>query len=295
VVVVGAGFIGLETAEAMAARGKTVRIVQLDDRVLPDLFDREVTDVIERELVASGIALHLGESVRAFAGDGRVERVVTDRGAYPADAVVVATGVRPVTGFLAGSGIERLANGAIRTDDRGRTSLPDVFAAGDCAAVPAREGGGPVWVPLATVANKMGRVVGDNLDTGDGRSSFPGTLATAALRVCRVEAGRTGLSERQAREAGLTVATVVVHDKNHSNYVAGQASVTAKLVYDATTRRLLGGQLAGGAGAALRTDALAAAIWGKLTVDDLAMLDFLYAPPFSRPWDVLNIAGGAAR
>lgn len=295
VVVVGAGFIGLETAEALLARGKTVRIVHLDDRVLPDLFDREITDVVERELADSRIALHLDETVTAFVGTGRVERVVTDRGEYRADAVIVATGVRPLTRFLAGSGLELTTNGAIPTDAHGRTGLAGVFAAGDCAAVPARDGDRPIWVPLATVANKMGRVVGDNLAGDDTRSSFPGTLATAALRVCGIEAGRTGLSERQARETGATVATAVVHDKNHSNYVAGQASVTVKLVYDGETRRLLGGQIAGGAGAALRIDALAAAIWGRLTVDDLAMLDFLYAPPFARPWDVLNIAGGAAR
>ena len=149
------------------------------------------------------------------------------------------------------------------------------------------------YIPLATGANKLGKVVGDNL--AGGNNQFPGTLGTSALRVFDIEAGRTGLTEQQAIKAAIPYKTVIVKDKNHSNYVAGQTSVIAKLIYHAKTRVLLGGQLAGGSGAALRTNSLATAIWANMKIDELAMMDFLYAPPFSRPWDILNIAGGIAK
>lgn len=135
VVIVGADFIGLEVAEAMVELGKNVRIIQLDDRVLPDLFDREMTALIEAELKRADVSLHLGESVRALRGTGHVSGVMTDKGDYAADLVIIATGVRPNTMPFRNMGIDMMPNGAIRTDASGQASLPDVYVAGDCAAV----------------------------------------------------------------------------------------------------------------------------------------------------------------
>lgn len=292
VVVIGAGYIGLEITESLVKLNKNVKLIQLDDRVLTDAFDPELTEIIEANL-KQHCDLHLQEQVQGFEGEQKVTHVITDKAKYPADIVIIATGVKPNSEVYQQLNIETLSNGAIVVDNYGQTSVADIYAAGDCVALHHRVSRSMTYIPLATGANKLGKIVGDNL--AGGNNQFPGTLGTSALRVFDIEAGRTGLTEQQASKAGIPCKTVVVKDKNHSNYVEGQTSVTAKLIYHAETRILLGGQIAGGSGAVLRTNSLATAIWANMKVDELAMMDFLYAPPFSRPWDILNIAGGIAK
>ncbi len=294
VAVIGAGFIGLGTVEACLHRGKSVRLIQLDERVLIDAFDKELTDLLEKELVEKGVQLHVSEKVVSFSGDdGKVREVLTDKGRYAADLVVVAVGVRPNTAFLSGSGLAMLPNGAIIVDRAGRSNLEEVYAAGDCATVPLVLDGSPAFAPLATGANKLGRVVGDRLAGKD--SLYPGSLNSACIKVLGLEAGRTGLSERDAVRKGLAFKTVFIQDKDHANYWPGQTDIAIKLLYDPVSRKLLGGQIVGGQGAVLRTDVIAAAIAGGLTVEQLGMLDLCYAPPFSRTWDALNVAGNVAK
>ena len=294
VAIIGAGFIGIETVEACIHCGKSVRLIQLDDRVLVDAFDREVTDLLEKELLNKGVKLHVSEKVTSFSGkEGQVSEVLTDKGSYATDLVVVAVGVRPNTSFLAGSGLAMLPNGAIIVDRAGRTNLADVYAAGDCASVPIVFDGSPSYAPLATGANKLGRVVGDRLAGKE--TLYPGSLNSACIKVLGLEAGRTGLSERDATRKGITFKTVFIEDKDHANYWPDQTDISIKLVYDPESRKLLGGQIVGGRGAVLRTDTLAAAITGGLTVEQLGMLDLCYAPPFARTWDALNVAGNVAK
>ncbi len=294
VVVIGAGFIGIEAVEAFLHLGKSVRLIQLDERVLVDAFDREITDLLEKELACRGVKLHVAEKVLSLAGTGgRVSGVSTDKSSYPADLVVVAVGVRPATAFLKASGIAMLPNGAIVVDHAGRTSLAEVFSAGDCASIPLLIDGSPAWAPLATGANKLGRVVGDNMAGRDSR--YPGSLASACIKVLGLEAARTGLSERDAARRGVSFKTAFITDKDHANYWPGQTDIAVKLLYDAASRKLLGGQVVAGQGAVLRADVLAAAITGGLTVEQLGMLDLCYAPPFARTWDALNIAGNVAK
>lgn len=292
VVVIGAGYIGLEITESLVNLNKNVKLIQLDDRVLTDAFDPELTEIIEENLKRH-CDLHLQEKVQGFEGEQKVTHVITDKAKYPADIVIIATGVKPNSEVYKQLNIETLSNGAIVVDNYGQTSVADIYAAGDCVALHHRVSRSMTYIPLATGANKLGKIVGDNL--AGGNNQFPGTLGTSALRVFDIEAGRTGLTEQQAIKASIPYKTVVVKDKNHSNYVEGQTSVTAKLIYHAETRILLGGQIAGGSGAVLRTNSLATAIWANMKIDELAMMDFLYAPPFSRPWDILNIAGGIAK
>lgn len=292
VVVIGAGYIGLEITESLVKLNKNVKLIQLDDRVLTDAFDPELTEIIEENLKRH-CDLHLQEKVQGFEGEQKVTHVITDKAKYPADIVIIATGVKPNSEVYQHLNIETLSNGAIVVDNYGQTSVADIYAAGDCVALHHRVSQSMTYIPLATGANKLGKIVGDNL--AGGNNKFPGTLGTSALRVFDIEAGRTGLTEQQAIKASIPYKTVVVKDKNHSNYVEGQTSVTAKLIYHAETRILLGGQIAGGSGAVLRTNSLATAIWANMKIDELAMMDFLYAPPFSRPWDILNIAGGIAK
>ena len=292
IVVIGGGYIGLEITESLVALNKNVKLIQLDERVLVDAFDPELTEIIE-ETLKQHCDLHLQERVQGFEGDHKVTHVITDKAKYAADIVIIATGVKPNSEVYKGLDIETLSNGAIVIDNYGKTNIADIYAAGDCVALYHRVSQSMTYIPLATGANKLGKVVGDNL--AGGNNQFPGTLGTSALRVFDIEAGRTGLTEQQAIKAAIPYKTVIVKDKNHSNYVAGQTSVIAKLIYHAETRVLLGGQLAGGSGAALRTNSLATAIWANMKIDELTMMDFLYAPPFSRPWDILNIAGGIAK
>lgn len=293
VAVVGAGFIGLEVTDAMMRLGKKVRLFQLEDRVISDAFDKEITDVLEKELTSAGVDLHLAETVRALKGTAQVTGVITDKGEYPADLVIFAVGVKPNTAFLQDTGMAMLKNGAIIIDKKGRTSLTDIYAAGDCATVPHFLTAANVYIPLATTANKLGKIAGENLVSKE--SEFPGTLGSAAVKMLKVEAGRTGLTEKDALKAGISWGSVFVRDKNHSNYLPGQSDIFVKLIYHKETGKLLGGQVAGRYGAALRANVLATAVWNGMTVEELGMLDLFYAPPFSRPWDVLNIAANAVK
>ncbi len=292
-VIIGGGFIGLEMAEALKNRGKAVQLIQLDDRVLPDAFDKEITDLLEKELVSQGIKLHVSEKVLEFSGTGRVEQVITDKGKYPADLVIVAAGIKPNTAFLKDAGLAMLPNGAIKTDNRCRTNVEDIYAAGDCAAVHHLTAGTEVYAPLAGIANKAGRITGENLCGGD--AAVESILGSAALKLMDLEAGRTGITENDAIKYGIPYECVFVTDKDHPVSYPGQKNIDVKVVYSPSDGRLLGGQVAGGQGAVLRTDVLAAAIAGNMKIKQLGLLDLCYSPPFSKPWDILNIAGYTAK
>ncbi len=293
VVIIGAGFIGIEVVEAMKKLGKNVILIQLDERVLPDSFDKEITDIMEKELINHGADLHVGEMAKEFKGEDKISEVVTNKGSYKADLVVIATGVRPNTAFLKETGINMLHNGALIINEFGETSIKDIYSAGDCASVYHVVREEYVYIPLATTANKIGRIVGENL--AGKRNSFQGTLGSAAVKIMDLEAARTGISENEAVKKGLEYKTVFISDKNQTNYYPGQEDIHVKLVYDANTKVVLGGQVIGKKGAVLRVDVLAAAVFMKMTTHQLGMLDFCYAPPFARTWDVLNVAANVAK
>ena len=265
IIVVGAGYIGIEVVEAAKHLGKrSVRLIQLGERV---------QEIIEK--------------------DGKVVGIKTNKGEYKADLVVISTGVRPNTAFLKETGIEMLPNGALIIDEFGKTSIDSIYSAGDCATVYHRVRKENVYIPLATTANKIGRIVGENL--AGKNTPFAGTLGSAAIKVLDVEAGRTGITENEAIKMGINYKTVFVKDKNQTNYYPGREDIFVKLIYNADTRVLLGAQIAGKKGAVLRVDSLATAIYSELTVDEIGMMDFCYAPPFARTWDVMNVAGNVAK
>ena len=292
IIIVGAGYIGIEVVEAAKHLGKkNIRLIQLGDRVLMESFDKEITDVMEAEIRRhEGIHLHLEETVLEIVEEnGKVVGVKTNKGEYKADLVVIATGVRPNTAFLKDTGINMLPNGALVIDKHGKTSIDSIYSAGDCATVYHLVRKENVFIPLATTANKIGRVVGENLAGAE--TEFKGTLGSAAVKVMDLEAGRTGVTEKEAANMGINYKTVFVKDKNQTNYYPGQEDIYIKLIYNADTRVLLGAQIAGKKGAVLRVDALAAAIYSELTVEEIGMMDFCYAPPFARTWDVMNVSG----
>lgn len=293
VVIIGAGFIGLEAVEAAKKLGKNVTVFQATDRILEQVFDKEITDVLEEEIRKHGVDLRLEELVSELIGETKVEKVITNKGEVDADVVIIATGVRPATGFLKDKGIDMLPNGAIIVDEFGKTSVEDVYSAGDCATIKNVVTGQDTYVPLATGANKLGRIVGENL--AGANNSFQGSLGSSCLKVMDMEAGSTGITENQAKKLGLDVKVKFISDFNQTNYYPGRDKIYVKLVYDAKTKVLLGGQVAGFKDAVQRTNVIAAAIYGKLTTNQLGMLDLCYAPPFARTWDVLNVAGNVCK
>lgn len=293
VAIIGAGFIGLEAVEAAKHRDKEVTVIQLQDRVLQEVFDKDITDLLEEELRESGVNLLLSETVVELIGDGKVSKVKTDKREIDADIVILATGVKPNTDFLKADEIKMLRNGAIVVDSYGRTSVEDVYSAGDCATINNLITGKEAYVPLATGANKLGRIVGENL--AGQNNSFQGSMASSCIKVMNMEAARTGLSEKEVKELGFDYKTKFITDMNQTSYYPGRERIYVKLIYDAHTKVILGGQVTGYKDAVQRCNVLAACIYAKMTTDQLGMLDLCYSPPFSRTWDVLNVAGNVSK
>ena len=290
-VIAGGGYIGVEMAEALLRRGYRTTLVTRS--VVMGSFDDELTPRITDGLADAGVDVHAGTTVLGLDHDGgRVRAVTTSAGdALPADVVVLALGVEPATELGAAAGLEIGRRGGYLPDPGGRIA-PGVWAAGDCCEVIHRLTGERDLLALGTHANKLGRVVGDNL-LGDNHT-FGGALGTAITRFVaggvHLEMARTGLSDQAAQAAGHEVAALVTESTTTSGYMPDAAPMATKVLADRASRALLGVQIVGGPGAGKRVDAAAAALWGGLTVDDLAGMDLAYAPPFATVWDALQIA-----
>lgn len=295
--IIGAGFIGLEAVEAAKVLGKEVYLFQLEDRILKEAFDPEITTLLEAELKLEDVQLYLNTKVVSLLGEDKVTGLIaqTPEGEIniALDLVILATGVKPNTSFTDNTSIQKLPNGAIIINKEGQTSIPNIYAAGDCATVPHLLKETPAYIPLATSANKLGRIVGENL--AGKHIEFEGTLGSSCLKMLHMEAGRTGLSEQEATSLGIAYSTSFITDKNQTNYYPGQESLSIKLIYEKDSHILLGGQVVGKKDAVQRTNVLAAAIYSRMTTKQLGMLDLCYAPPFARTWDALNIAGNASK
>jgi NADPH-dependent 2,4-dienoyl-CoA reductase/sulfur reductase-like enzyme len=288
-VVVGGGYIGLEMAEALRCHlGMEVTVVERAPQVMKTL-DPDMADSVAKALEKAGIRLFLGEALTGFEAEGtRVGAVVTDRRILQTDLVILALGVRPNSKLAAEAGIPLGVRNAIRVDERMRTPLPGIWAAGDCAEVNHLVSARPTHVALGTIANKTGRVAGISIAGGD--AAFPGTAATAVCRICSCEIGRTGLTEEEAAELALSVVTATISAETKASYYPDAEPVTVKLLAEKGTGRLLGGQITGGTGAAKRIDVVATALSAGLTVQAMVDLDLAYAPPFSPVWDPVQVA-----
>ena len=293
IVIVGAGFIGIETIEAAKKLNKNIHLIGRSDRILSKVFDKEITDLLEDELRKNNIHLHLGETVQEYVGDNKIEKIITNKCEVNTDLVVIAIGVKPNTSFLKNTNIEMLPNGAIIVDECGRTSVKDVYSAGDCATIKNLVTNEDMYAPLATGANKLGRIVGENL--GGINSSFPGSLASSCIKVLDMEAAVTGITEEKAKSLNLDYKTTCITNYNQTHYYPGREKLLIKLVYDAKSKVILGGQIAGYKDAVQRANVIAAAITAKMTTEQLGMLDLCYAPPFATTWDALNVAGNVSK
>lgn len=291
-VVVGAGYIGLEMAEAFKVKGMDVAIVEAAAQPMSTL-DEDMGALVAQGVREMGIELYVGEEVKGFeTGDGHVSGVVTDARTLPADIVVMGLGVRPNVELAGGAGIPLGTSGGIRVDRRMRTPAEGVWAAGDCAEKFHRVSRRSVTIALGTHANKEGRVAGINI--GGGYETFPGVVGTAVSKVCAVEVGRTGLKEQEAAEAGFEYMSVVVESTTRAGYYPETQPIKVKLTAEKQSGDLLGAQIVGQEGAAKRIDVLATALWNEMSVEDMLNMDLSYAPPFSPVWDSVLIAARKA-
>jgi NADPH-dependent 2,4-dienoyl-CoA reductase/sulfur reductase-like enzyme len=289
-VVVGAGYIGLEIAEAFVTRGMEVHLVDRGASPMRTL-DPDVGCRVADAMIDMGIDLHLSTGLDAVhrADDGTVTGVETSAGDLPADLVVLGTGTRPNSGLARDAGVPvGEESGGIVVDVQQRTRVEGVWAAGDCAEVLHRVSLRPTAIALGTVANKTGRVAGINL--GGGYATFPGVLGTAVTKVCGVEIGRTGLGEDEARHAGYHPVCVMVSSTTKAGYWPTTSPIEVKVIAERRSGRMLGAQVVGEEGAAKRIDVFAAALWNGMTVEELLNVDLSYAPPFSPVWDPVLIA-----
>ena len=289
VVIIGAGFIGLELAEAFVRRGLHTSVLEQQDRLLPQLLDEDMAALLLRDTKNPLLDIYLEERAGAFTVEnGKVSGVQTDKRVIPAQLVIVAVGVRPNVELAREAGLVIGPSGCIAVNEYLQTSDDAIYAGGDCAENTHRVSGAKVFVPMGSTANKHGRVIADNICGA--RKQYPGVLGTAACRFFAQEAGATGLNERTARQAGIDFASAIVPGSDRLGYMPGVGRIVLKLLAEKSSGRVLGAQ-AVGASVAKRIDTLAAAISLGATLEDLSGLDLAYAPPFNTP--IENIATAA--
>lgn len=286
-VIIGGGYIGLEVAEAFVELGLETTVIELAPQLVPNL-DADLAALVEAELNSHGVEVRTNHKVIGLNGADRVREVITDQGPLAADLVLLAIGVVPNSEIAAAAGLKLGPKQAILTDNQQRTSMPGIFAAGDCATVHHRLYQGPAYIPLGSTANKQGRVAGAN--AAGAEMQFPGILGTGIAKILNLEVARTGLSSREAQQLNINFSTTVIKARTRAGYYPDSQEITVKLLWQQENKRLLGGQIIGGSGAGKRIDVLATAISAGMTVEQVQELDLAYAPPFAPVWDPLLVA-----
>ncbi|MBN2584907.1 MAG: FAD-dependent oxidoreductase [Planctomycetes bacterium] len=292
VTIVGGGLIGMEVCEALAEHGCRLTIVEMLPQTLR-ILDPEIARLVERHLESHGVRVMTSTTVKAFEGDGRVERVVTDNGTFPCEMAILAIGVRPNVDLARAAGLEIGELKGIKVNDRLQTSDPDIYAAGDCVETTHLVTGKPTFVPLGSTANKQGRVAAMNV-CGQ-RDTFPGVVGSTVCKVFDYSVARTGLTEAEARHNGYNVVTALAPAPDKAHFMPDAKPLLLKLVVDAKARRLLGAQATGPGEGAKRIDVAAMAITAGMTVDQLANVDLCYAPPYAPAMDNIITAANIAR
>ncbi|NGN67891.1 FAD-dependent oxidoreductase [Streptomyces sp. A7024] len=294
-VVIGAGYIGVEMAEALRHRGAEVTVLERDDQPMSTL-DPDMGALVHEAMNGMGIrTVARAAATEVLTGpDGRVRAVATEGGGeYRADVVVLGLGVRPETSLAKDAGLPLGESGGLLTDLAMRVrGHENVWAGGDCVEVLDLVSGRTRHIALGTHANKHGQVIGRNV--GGGVATFPGVVGTAVSKVCDLEIARTGLLEKQAREVGLQYVTAKIESTSRAGYYPGAALMTVKMLAEKRTGRLLGVQIVGREGAGKRVDVAAVALTAGMTVEQMTALDLGYAPPFSPVWDPVLVAARKA-
>lgn len=296
--IIGGGYIGLEMAEALHERGLSVTIVEMLPQLMPN-FDADMVEEVTAHLAEHGVQVYTGERVNALSQQAAHLHVQLASGTtLPADLVLVSTGVRPNSELAKAAGLKLGKTGAIWVDAQMRTSDPHIYAAGDCVEHYHLVLGENAWIPLATSANKGGRIAGDNMSGS--QSSFPGIAGTAVVKVFDYTMAVTGVTERQASQSGKwgangeAAGSTVVTAWEKAGYWPGAEKIKVKLVYQKSDGRILGGQIVGKAGVNKRIDIIATALSVRMNVETLGMLDLSYAPPYSPTYDPVQVCANVA-
>ncbi|ADU32325.1 FAD-dependent oxidoreductase [Evansella cellulosilytica] len=287
VTVIGGGYIGLEVAENLVEHGKKVRIIDQADR-LGMVYDEELSELLQEEAESHGVEVILGESVKHFNGSGRVREVVTNKGKYATDMVIVAVGVKPNSQFAKEAGIHLHPSGAIVVNPYMETNVKNIYAAGDCATQFHRIKQLDDYIPLGTHANKQGRVAGSNI--AGVTATFQGVVGTSIMKFFRLTVGRTGLSVAEAEALRIHAEPLKFRARSHASYYPDSEKILIKLLRDSATDKLLGVQAIGKKGVDKRIDVAATALYHDMTIADMENLDLSYAPPFNSVWDPLQQA-----
>lgn len=292
IVVVGAGYIGVELVEAFEMNGKKVTLIDAFDRVLNRYLDPEFTELAQKALVDQHITLALGQTVEKFEGkDGKVKRVITNKGVYDADLVIMCIGFKPNTELFKGK-LDMLGNGAILVNEYMETSQKDVFAAGDSCAVMYNPTGRHQYIPLATNAVRMGNLVARNLVQPT--ISYMGTQGTSGIKIYDYHIASTGLTEENAKADGRLVETVTIRENYRPEFMPTYEEVLLKVVFDQQNRQILGAQILSKADLTQSINTLSVCIQTKMTIDELAFVDFFFQPHYNKPWNFLNTVGQKA-
>ncbi|TFH40896.1 MAG: hypothetical protein E4G96_06640 [Chrysiogenales bacterium] len=287
-IIIGGGFIGLEMAEAMRKLGMKTLIIEKLMSVAMSMSP-DVRNLITSTLKDNGVDIHTGVTVESIDSirDGLL--LHTDGGSFEGDFILASAGIVPNTDFLKTGGPAMTDRGAVIVDEKSRTDIPGVYAAGDCATVKNLITGRDVYMPLGTTANKQGRVAGLHA-AGIESETFRGIVGSQMVKVFDLEVGKTGLNEEDALREGITPERSSVVWKSKAGYCPDAARIYIELTINADTRAIIGGEAAGTDGAALRSNVIAAAVTAGMVIEDVAYMDLGYAPPFSPVWDPINAA-----
>ena len=295
VLVIGAGFIGLEMVEMLVHLGKTVHLVELQDQILP-ILDKEMVKHIQVELIDHGVNLVLGDGIASFEQkDNALIAHLNSGKSIQSDLVILSIGVQCESKLAEDANLDLGIRKSIKVNEYLQTSDPDIYAAGDVAETADPILNKRVVVPLGGPANRQGRVAADHIFLGDKAKPYPGTIGTSIVRVFSLAAGITGYSEKRLIAEHIDFKSVIVSSNQHAGYYPGAVQITLKILWSSENDRLLGAQAYGFDGVDKRLDVLSTAIKGNLTIDDLCHLELAYAPPFGSARDVINIAGFAAQ
>ena len=291
VAVVGAGYIGVELAEAFQRNGRHTLLVDMAPTCMANNFDPEFSEMMARNLAEHGIEAHYGEGVDHFEGvDGKVTKLVTDKGAYDVDMVCVCIGFRPNSALADSDAFEKLGNGALVVDRHQMTSVEDVYAVGDCATIFNNSlDGAPGYIALASNAVRSGIVAGHNI-CGTALET-PGVQGSSGICIFDLKMVSTGLTESAAKRAGIEVKATTVTGPQKAPFIEhDNPDATCKIVYDAQTRAILGAQIASTYDMHGNINLFSLAVEKKVTIDELKLLDIFFLPHFNAPYNYITMA-----
>lgn len=290
ITVIGAGYIGVELAEAFEKLGKKVTLIDAQKRILNKYLDEEITDIAEESMINKGINLRLDETVMKFEVDdkGSVKKVITDKNSYDSDMIILCIGFKPNTNLFKNK-LKMMENGAIIVDEYMHTNVKDVYAAGDACAVKYNPTNTYEYIPLATNAVRMGTLVAFNLF--EDKIIYKGTQGTSGIKIYDNKIASTGLNESMAKIKGIDIETTIIKENNRPEFMPTYSELLLKLIYDKKSKIILGAQIISKEDLTQSINTISVFIQNKMKVDDLAFIDFFFQPNFNKPWNFLNSVG----